>query len=58
MPARDLLDVERAKAVLTGDPLTVERKYRDPITIRPAAGWIVAANESQALAVERSLVIS
>ena len=44
LPARDLLDVEKAKAVLTGDPVLAERKFHDPTTLRPMAGWIVCAN--------------
>lgn len=49
LPARDLLDVDRPKAALTGDPMLVERKHRDVITIRPSAAWFMAANELAAI---------
>jgi hypothetical protein len=49
LPARDLLDVDRPKAALTGDLMLVERKHRDVITIRPSAAWFMAANELAAI---------
>ncbi|HEX2570047.1 MAG TPA: DUF5906 domain-containing protein [Polyangia bacterium] len=49
MPSRDLPDIKRANTALTGDPMPVERKRQDLITIRPAAGWFMAANELPAM---------
>jgi phage/plasmid-associated DNA primase len=45
MPERDLLDVSRLKAVLTGDMIRVERKHKDDYDITPRAGWVALANE-------------
>jgi putative DNA primase/helicase len=44
LPERDILESERFKAVVTGDPLTAARKFRDPFTLVPTAGHLFACN--------------
>lgn len=44
LPERDILDAERFKAVVAGDPLTAERKNQDPFLMTPEAGHLFAAN--------------
>lgn len=44
LPERDILDAERFKAVVAGDPITAERKNRDPFMIHPEAGHLFATN--------------
>jgi P4 family phage/plasmid primase-like protien len=45
LPARDLLEVESVKAVLTGDAIPVEEKGKPMFTIKPRALWVMACNE-------------
>lgn len=44
LPERDILESERFKAVVTGDPLTAARKFRDPFTLVAEAGQLFACN--------------
>lgn len=44
MPEDDIVSGARFKAVVSGDPITVEHKGRDPFTMIPEAGHIVACN--------------
>lgn len=44
MPERDLLDSGPVKAVLTGDPRSIEEKYKGAYDAVPKAGHILAAN--------------
>ena len=44
LPERDILDSERFKAVVSGDPLTAERKNQDPIDLNSEAGHHIACN--------------
>lgn len=44
LPERDIADGERFKAVTVGDPITVERKYGDPVTAPITAGHIFSCN--------------
>ncbi len=41
-PAR--IDEQRLKTLVSGDVIQIDRKYRDPITIRSTAKWFVNAN--------------
>lgn len=44
LPERDILDSERFKAVVSGDPLTAERKNQDPFDLICEAGHLFACN--------------
>lgn len=44
MPSRDILEGETFKAVITGDEVIAERKFKDPIHFIPEAGHIFAGN--------------
>lgn len=46
-PAR--IDEQRLKTLISGDAIQVDRKYRDAITIRPTAKWIVSGNSLPAI---------
>ena len=41
-PAR--IDEQRLKTLISGDSIQIDRKYRDPLTLRPTAKWIVNGN--------------
>jgi P4 family phage/plasmid primase-like protien len=43
-PDRDIVDSGPVKAIMTGDPIEINVKYRDPITYAPVSGHIFAAN--------------
>ena len=45
LPERDIMDSERFKAVVAGDPMTAERKFGDPFQLVPLAGHLFAAND-------------
>lgn len=38
------IDEQRLKTLVSGDTLQIDIKYRDPITIRPTAKWILNGN--------------
>lgn len=38
------IDEQRLKTLVSGDSVQIDRKYRDPIVIRPTAKWIVSGN--------------
>lgn len=42
---RGKINEEMLKAVITGDPITVEPKYKSEFTYSPTAKWIIACNE-------------
>ncbi len=42
---RGKINEEMLKAVITGDPITVEPKHKSEFTYSPAAKWIIACNE-------------
>lgn len=42
---RGHINEEMLKAVVTGDPITVEPKYKSEFTYSPNAKWIIACNE-------------
>lgn len=44
MPEDDIVSGARFKAVVSGDPITVEHKGRDPFTMACEAGHIIACN--------------
>lgn len=44
LPERELIDGDRFKAVVAGDPLTAERKNQDPFDLICEAGHIFACN--------------
>lgn len=44
MPSRDILEGDIFKAVITGDEVIAERKFKDPIHFIPEAGHIFAGN--------------
>lgn len=44
MPSRDIMDGDVFKAVITGDEVIAERKFKDPIHFVPEAGHIFAGN--------------
>lgn len=44
LPERELIDGDRFKAVVAGDPLTAERKNQDPFDLVCEAGHIFACN--------------
>ena len=44
LPERDIVDAPRFKAVLSGDPLTAERKNQDPFDLLCEAGHLFACN--------------
>ena len=43
------INEERLKTLISGGAIEIDRKYRDPITIRPTAKWIVSGNALPAL---------
>lgn len=45
LPARELLEGQKAKAVLSGDPVVVKPLYKNPFEFRPRCAHIFAANE-------------
>ena len=38
------IDEERLKTLISGDSIQIHRKYRDVITVRPSAKWIIICN--------------
>ena len=38
------IDEERIKTIISGDLIQVDRKHRDPISVRPQAKWFVCGN--------------
>lgn len=44
-----LINEQRLKTLISGESVQVERKYRDPIVIRPTAKWIVSGNALPAI---------
>lgn len=44
IPEREITSGEVFKSIVTGDPVTTERKNRDPFEFRPVAGHIFSAN--------------
>lgn len=46
-PAR--IDEQRIKSLISGDLVQLEKKYRDPVSFRPTAKWIVSANAIPAI---------
>lgn len=43
------IDEQRLKTLVSGDSVQVDRKYRDPLVIRPTAKWIVSGNALPAI---------
>jgi len=44
LPKQQMLHTETAKAVMAGDPIELNRKYKDPLMVMIKAGHIIAAN--------------
>lgn len=44
LPEKEIIDSERFKAVVSGDPLTAERKNQDPFDLICQAGQVFASN--------------
>lgn len=44
IPEREITGGEVFKAIITGDPVSAERKHRDPFEFSPIAGHIISAN--------------
>jgi putative DNA primase/helicase len=44
IPERDVTAGDVFKSIVTGDPISTERKNRDPFEFRPIAGHILSAN--------------
>jgi len=40
----DLIDDAVVKSIISGEPMTVEQKYRDPLVINPFCKLVVATN--------------
>jgi putative DNA primase/helicase len=45
--AYDMAEIGRFKAVVSGDLILAEQKYRDPFSFNPVAGHVFSANEDQ-----------
>lgn len=45
VPNKTLVDSESVKGILAGDPVEIERKYKDKVTMRCRAGHVFACNE-------------
>ena len=45
MPQKESVGSERFKNVVTGEPLCIDVKYRDPVTVALRAGHLFAANQ-------------
>lgn len=43
------INEQRIKTLLSGDLIQIDRKYRDPISFRPTAKWVVCANALPAI---------
>jgi putative DNA primase/helicase len=43
------VDEQRLKTLISGDMIQIDRKYQDPLTLRPTAKWIVNANTLPAI---------
>ena len=43
------IDEQRLKTLLSGDLVSIDRKYRDPVSFRPIAKWIVLGNDLPAI---------
>lgn len=43
------IDEQRLKTLVSGDSVQIDRKYRDPLVIRPTAKWIVSGNALPAI---------
>ena len=43
------IDEQRLKTLLSGDLVSIDRKYRDPVSFRPSAKWIVLGNDLPAI---------
>ena len=44
-PDREIVDSGPVKAIMTGDPIEINRKYQDPVVVECRSGHIFAANE-------------
>jgi P4 family phage/plasmid primase-like protien len=44
LPDGEIMSGDSVKMVVTGEPVTGERKHRDPVTFKPIAGHILATN--------------
>lgn len=43
------IDEQRLKTLVSGDSVQIDRKFRDPLVIRPTAKWIVSGNALPAI---------
>lgn len=43
------IDEQRLKTLISGDSVQIDRKYREPLVIRPTAKWIVSGNSLPAI---------
>lgn len=43
------IEEQRLKTLISGDLIQIDRKYRDPLSLRPSAKWIVSANQIPAI---------
>lgn len=43
------INEQRLKTLVSGDSVQIDRKYRDPLVIRPTAKWIVSGNALPAI---------
>ena len=46
-PAR--IDEQRLKSIISGGLIQVDRKYRDPLSLRPTAKWLILGNSLPAI---------
>lgn len=43
------IDEQRLKALISGGLIQIDRKYRDPLSLRPTAKWIICGNSLPAI---------
>lgn len=39
------IDEQRIKTLISGEPIQIDRKYRDALSLRPMAKWIICGNQ-------------
>lgn len=43
------IDEQKLKSLISGGLMQIERKYRDPVNVKPTAKWIIAGNQLPAI---------
>ena len=43
------IEEQRLKTLISGDLIQIDRKYRDPLSLRPSAKWVICANQVPAI---------